>query len=334
MDHEQRLEHALSVFGDRYSPDFTDALQGSLDMALAPLRTKQTSSLQDVWSSSALSADGYPIELTFASMDPSIRFTFDAALSKPDVSARLQDTMALLSNLDGAHDWDVLGERCLAAQGDDLTWGAWLGARYREEGARYKLYAELPPSSAGLVERELALLLGKKPLDPGVPILPAALGLEPERGISEYYFIFDEFGLSWSWIDRLLFRIGLQQQSRELLRLFQNTRGFARHETATAFVPTRYGFSLAFDAGASPVAFSLFAFARRMGTSDASIRENVATVARERGWDMEDYLALTEHAKHEQNTERCHFHNAIGCVVSPYSEPGLYISLTPPGRAA
>lgn len=332
MDHRHRLEHALSVFEARHSPEFSRTLQDALDVMLAPLR--QAPSSQNAWSSSSLSADGYPIELTFASMDPSIRFTFDAALPRTDIDARLQDTIELLELLDGDSSWGALGAHQALARRSDLTWGAWLGSRFREDGSRYKLYAELTPSSMALVEQELARMLGERPLDPGVPFLPAALGLEPERGISEYYFIFDEFGLSWSWIDRLLFRIGLEQQSRDLLLLFQNTRGFARHDVATPFVPTRYGFSFAFDANGDPIAFSLFAFARRMGASDASIRENVAHIAHERGWGMEDYLALTEDAKHEQNAQRCHFHNAIGCVVSPYSEPGLYISLTPPGRAS
>ncbi|CAN0574705.1 unnamed protein product [Laminaria digitata] len=126
----------------------------------------------------------------------------------------------------------------------------------------------------------------------------------------------------------------MHDRSREMLEVFQQLRGFDRPEHAPSFVNTRYGCSVSFDASRRAIAFSLFAFARHMGESDARIREHIAKISADRGWDMSGYLALTQRSADAPAPGRCEHHNVLGCAVSRQGEPCIYVSLTPPRRRA
>lgn len=143
-----------------------------------------------VWSSSRLAPGGFPVEVSFCSATPrTARWAADPTSYRVPPSDRLGIALARLARrgVDGPAV-EVLGPVTDAQRtADDLVWGAWVGARVSAAGCRWKVYLEVPRSTAGAVQAELGL--------PGLPVPGSTLRMlaldpaEPEPAIERYYLV-------------------------------------------------------------------------------------------------------------------------------------------------
>jgi hypothetical protein len=308
------------------TPALAERMLNTLNLVLSGV---QTSPQQDMaWKFSTLNSNGYPVEFTFSSMEKSVRYTVEVTGPEIDSGERLSRVEDLLIQMDVSHPFTKEIATFRQMQGDNpLKWGAWLGVRHLSTEDRYKIYAEVPEVGSTYVDEVISQRFGHRPLLANDLVRPTAIGHYLGSPWIEYYFIIDQFGLSFAQIELLLWQAGLYDRSRELLELIQETRGYLDPASAPGFMPAKYGFSYAISTEDVPTIFTFFAFARRLVGSDAEIRYNVLALAERRGWDMDAYKALTVPLATWEDS--CSCHNVLAFVVPRQGPLGLHISLSP-----
>ena len=130
------LQHTLA----RLRPLMPQAVRRAneaLDIALAGVRGSRWPEV--AWCASGLTNTGYPVEWSWSSRDPSLRWTADTSAPETPERERLERALATLHALGGAAE---LPDWLWPRPGRELRFGAWLGGRHDERRDRYKLYVD------------------------------------------------------------------------------------------------------------------------------------------------------------------------------------------------
>jgi hypothetical protein len=278
------------------------------------------------WGFSPLTASGCPLEFSFSSADRALRYTAEITGPETDAAERLPLGVALLDRLaPGMHLPAGLYRdlRAMQAAGH-LDWGAWIGARHRDDGSRYKLYVEVP-RDAGCAARPLTDLLPGKdlPLAHRSPRFEG-IGYEPAAGLFEFYFRVD--GLEKWETGRLLLLCGLGHRQADLLACMEQV--YAR-PLGPYLSRHRFGFSVTLDRSGTPVATTLFSYAVDVFGADARARARLLTLVPGLGRTLESYRRFSEPLARE---ERAPTHHTVVAFTVSATLPSttLTIGVVPP----
>lgn len=300
----------------RYLDHVLEGLRGSLWPALA-------------WRTSRLTADGFPVELSFTSGDPVVRLTAEVAGPEVDHEARLALALALLPSTSGPPGLKQVEARLRGLQaGQPLRWGAWFGGRFDASGPRGKIYAEVPRSGSPVADAWAAERLGRWPLlGPERPIPLRMIGWEPGSGRLELYLrpgALEELDLS-----RLLQVAGMGPRLPELLTLLRDAWGASvRHRLPG--VNFGWSFSVPADGGPedTPPIVSLIAFAKNTFGPDDVARRSILALAERQGWDLDGYEAVSEPLA--RRPAAVAHHGMVSFVLAPGRPPVFHVGLRPP----
>ena len=290
-----------------------------------------------------LNINGFPVEFTFASHDPSIRYTTEVGGPDCPPEERLEKAIALLAQL-GATPLppDFVNTLHQIQAGRPLKWGAWIGVRQSLDSAtkqRYKLYVQvpepIPPEARSLLHQTLSRT--HSPIfwfDPE-NIKLVALGCPMDGSRIEFYFRFESPQFQWGQTAILLQSIGSLHQQSQLRAALDTLRGHDVAENAAqntarsalGFPDSTYGFSFSCSLRQpEPPVFSWFACPHPFFGSDPLTRDAVLRMAQVYDWDLSAYEALTQSMT---NSSMPH-HNAIALIVPPQGPIGMHVSLSPP----
>jgi hypothetical protein len=294
------------------------------------LRDVYKSPLPDfAWHASALTGDGFPLEVAFASNDRVIRYT--AAASAPELAAevRISDALMLVEELGGhAVPPEVArGLRAMqagATAGNGLRYGAWVGGRHEGASAsndRFKLYVEVPEGRSAL---PLPLPMCQIPIpqlsDRRVHL--RMVGYEPATGTHEIYY---RVARAMSYhVYHLLRQAGLDHQTTDLLDVIGQAYSRPLHDEIPGGAA---GCSYTLAPG-RPAVLTLFLFARALWGGDRRILCSLRALAAARGWELGAYqqVAAPLAARDLYQT----YHGMVGFVVAPQRPIQLTIGLRPP----
>ncbi len=257
------------------------------------------------WRFSAINGDGFPVEFTFSSRGPGVRYT--AEVDGPEAPERTRIRSALRWAR-CAHPETAASRYSRRWQQGALRWGAWVGGAHASRRSRRKIYVE---ARGG-------------PAPPATVVLPPAsalrfVGLTPATGDCEWYFRRD-------WIETC--EVGRLLRSLHLRQLFGPLREAVE---ATLPWPARGGWLVPADAGfsvATGTAFSVFTYARSLWGGDASIRRHILTLAARQGWSFELYERVT--APLERAGDYLTHHGVLAWIAAPDQPVELRISVRPP----
>ena len=276
-----------------------------------------------------LNMNGFPVEFTFASHDPSLRYTCE--VGRPDLQPehRLERAIQLLRQLGGrssASDlWTSIAQ---IQQAGPLKWGAWIGARHAMKGDRYKLYAQvpepIPPLARTLINQYLEPLSG---FDQTAFKL-VAIGYPMDDSRIEFYFRFEDPSLHMGQVALLMQSLGYWHQYQPLKEAI---RALRRDEVGNpALLPEgTYGFSVSCPLRQpEPPIFSWFAYPIPLCGDDVATRDGVLDMAPHYHWDFAHYHALTRSMTVRR--DRPPHHNAIALIVPPKGPLAMHVSLSPP----
>jgi hypothetical protein len=306
-------ELALGVLAE-VQPDAVAQARPVVDAILAALR--QSDWPEVAWRFSRLTASGNPVEFSFSTGDPALRYTAEIAGPEVDSESRLVRCAALLAELSagqgvpGALAAD-LAELQVAGQ---PQWGAWIGGRHDGTRSRFKLYGEVPRAvdTTGFLTRYLGyphLLRHRGARLEGV-------GHEVQTGLTELYFRLD--GLDVADTGVLLASAGLGERQRDLLRLMETTyeRPMRPHLPRHPF-----GVSIATAPGGGVVAVSVFAYAIDVFGDDAAARRAVLRVASQLHWNVDAYRALSAPLA---DTHRAPTNHSVIAFTIPRGAPAAF----------
>lgn len=278
------LERALDVIGA--SPQARRCVRQSIDATCRSCWPRLA------WRSSRLTADRYPVELSFAADDPTLRWTAEVTGPEVDPAQRLS------AAADRITEWDPASAGLVRAfapalrsvqQSGPLRWGCWIGGRWAAGAAGWKLYVEVP-RSAPHVARVLVR-----------PVLAAAgwpghqtatlrmIGWDLPADRLELYLRSEH--LDTSHLISLLDLAAARHRLRDLLDLL----AAAYRQPVGSRLPGRsHGITVSFDRASDTVtAISVCAFASAMFGVDARARAAILTLARDRRWDLDRYAAVS-----------------------------------------
>jgi hypothetical protein len=273
------------------------------------------------WRSSGLTGDGFPVEIAFTEADASFRYTVDVAGPETDVGERLYRAECLLERLGSPlpEDWSARLRR-MQEEGQ-LRWGVWMGGRHSAEGARFKLYTEVPEGS-----REAWSLaadrLGAAPLLLRGSLVPRFVGVEPATRRIEIYFRVPRLEV-WE-VERLLGRTGLAERWPDLRELME--RAFERPLGET--IPGRFGgFSLSIPSEGPPT-FTLFVACVVAFGGDGTTRRRLLELTGERGCRLGDYARVSEPLATRTGPRTAHLF--AGFTIAAQGPAVLSVGLRPP----
>ncbi len=279
------------------------------------LRAHEESAWPEVaWSYSSLTADGFPLELTFAANDASIRWAGEVAAPEIAESRRLGIAFAFDRKSDRAAEWLDRLTRIQAAR--PLAYGAWAGGRHADDADAHKIYAEVP---RGLDGRALAREILGRPCGGllGRSIL-RMIGVGLRDGRAELYF---RAGRMDTWeIEPLAAEAGIADRAAELVDLVAEITG--RGNPAT--LPwSKVGFSIR----PGVPGLSVFGIARSFIGPDGAIRARLLETARRRGWGFSAYDAVTRPLAGARGPRTCH---GIVAFCADLGGISLRIGVRPP----
>jgi hypothetical protein len=259
------------------------------------------------WRFSAINGDGFPVEFTFSSATPCLRYT--AEVAGPEWPER--DRFRAAARWAGCPE-ERTAIHARRSQPGPLRWGAWVGGFHPETGCRRKIYLEAgrgsePPSDLLLPAGASLRLIG---------LAQTGAGLD-----CELYFRRDH--LETADIGRILYGLRLRECFAPLCESVADTLPWPIHHE---LVPTDAGFSTA-----GTRAFSVFTYARSVWGSDGSIRRNVLDLAMRHGWDFELYEQVTRPL--EESRGYLTSHGVLAWIVAPNRAAELRISVRPPNGA-
>lgn len=273
------------------------------------------------WQSSRLTGDGFPVEVAFTEADASFRYTVEVAGPETDTRARLSRAERLLERLGSPlpEEWSARLRR-MQEEGQ-LCWGVWMGGRHSAEGARFKLYAEVPEGS-----REAWFLvadrLGTAPLLLRGGLAPRFIGVEPATGRIEVYFRVPRLEV-WE-VERLLGRAGLAKRWPDLRELVE--RAFERSLGET--VPGRFGGFSFSSPPEGPPAFTLFLACVVAFGGDGTTRRRLLELTGERGRRLGAYARVSEPLADRTGPRTAHLF--VGFTVAAQGPAILSVGLRPP----
>ncbi|MEM9217490.1 MAG: hypothetical protein AAGD25_24510 [Cyanobacteria bacterium P01_F01_bin.150] len=277
-----------------------------------------------------LNMNGFPVEFTFASHDPSLRYTCEVESPELSPNLRLDRAIQLLSQLgvysSGGDTWASIAR---VQQGDPLKWGAWIGVRHAAKGDRHKLYIQvpesMPPSARTLINQYVTPLSG---FDQTAFKL-VAVGYPMDDSRIEFYFRFEATELHMGQVALLMQSLGYWHQYQPLMVAIKTLQQDHRVGTPTILPEGTYGFSVSCSLEQSePPIFSWFAYPLPLCGDDLATREVVLGMAQHYRWDFSRYRALTQSMPIRQDDPP--HHNAIALIVPPQGPFAMHVSLSPP----
>jgi hypothetical protein len=322
------LRDPVTVALDRVSPAdpvVAQRAEEALSVLLAGVRGSCWPEI--AWRSSRLGAGGCPIEFSFTSADPALRYTVESSGPETAPAERLPSALRRIRQL--APDTEVPGELAVwienAQAAADLRWGAWVGARHSAGGSSYKLYAELPRQTAAAPLAEWPFRLMTPPLH-GHEAHLEGLGYDLTREIAELYYRAGR--LDMNSLRLLLGRAGLGARQADLLDLLGEVLG---RPVRAHLPPLRFGFSLAICPPGGERVVSLFCYTYEALGDDARCRSRILSVAERRGLTLGAYpemsaLLMTASGRHR--------HTVVAMSVAAAGPPVLTVALSPPDDGA
>jgi hypothetical protein len=313
-------ELALSVLAG-VAPDAVREARPALDAILAGLRSSPWPEV--AWRFSRLTASGNPVEFSFSTADPALRYTAEVAGPEVDAESRLVRCATLLTELSSGQSVpDGLLADIAALQASVApTWGAWIGGRHDGRRSRFKLYADIPhgADTTGLLTR----YLGYPHLLRDCGSRLEGIGHEVQTGLTELYFRLD--GLDVADTGVLLADSGLGQRQRDLLALMETVYG----RRMRPHLPTHpFGVSIATAPGHGVVAVSVFAYAIDVFGDDAAARRALVRVAPQLNWTADAYRALSAPLT---DVHRAPTHHSVVAFTIPRDAPAaLTVGMAPP----
>lgn len=305
------------------SPGAAARARDALDVVLAGVRRSCWPEV--AWRFSRLTASGCPVELSFSSGDPGVRYTAEVAGPEFGAEGRLQLAQHLLAELTpNAEIPPGLWQRLQAVQrGRELEWGAWLGGRHDEEGSRFKLYAEVPRGAGDEARRLTADFLGPEPVLAHRRPRMEGVGYEPWSGRLELYYRVG--GLDVWETGALLLQGDFAARQGDLLDLV----GLVYGRAVRARLPrNRFGFSLTLDRNGRMTVCSLFCYAIDVFGVDGQARRRLLELSEARGWTLKGYREVSQPL--EQVERPPTHHTVVAFSVMAAGPPVLTIGLVPP----
>jgi hypothetical protein len=271
------------------------------------------------WGSSALTGDGFPVEIGIVTTDDRLRYTVEPGGPRLDPSLRLDLAARAIGGLGGPVVPDRMLDAARAMQQGSLRYGAWIGCRHGPADSRYKLYAEVGEEAHPDSEAARFGLLA--PRLPGRPARLRMVACTPATGEGEAYYRIPD--LDPAQVPRLLAAAGLESRAAELLDLLAVAYG---HPFTGRLPGESVGVSYAVSPDGQPLSVTLFFFARVFWGSDDRIRRCLARLAPDLGWDDRRYRALTDGLAGAGRRTR---HGLLGVTVAGHAPPVLSVGLRP-----
>lgn len=349
------LDRALARY-EAESPHLAARATAALERLLSGITASKWPEV--AWRFSRLTADGYPVELSFASTGESIRYTLEAAGPECDPAARLDRALAQIKGLSGeaqamapitglpgearglAPITGLSGEarvgasplsrsaamerlRSIQSEGR-LDYGAWVGVRHGPKDDAFKLYAEIPKGGSLAADDWMRELLGERPLLPNRSPVLRMVGIDTAAEVIELYYRADHLQ-PWE-IRRMTGVIGMAEQADELLGLVED---LTERSAARQLPFTQTGFSVSIGLnGGTPGAFSLFCPAGHVLGGDNRIRQRLLDFAQLRDYPFRHYAALSAPLTDREGPPTRH--GMLSFVAAPGVKPLLHIGLRPP----
>lgn len=318
MNRPQELESALATL-ERFLPDETARARRALSLILEGIRDSGWPEV--AWEFSHLTGDRFPVELSFSSGSPEVRYTCEVDGPERPPEERLVRAVDLLHRLGSSPPDSGLIELLAATQRHGtLRTGAWIAGRHGAEHDRFKIYAEIPDEA----ERPAAILelLG----DDLAPIAAKLgkvrmVGHEPSTDATELYFRSRRLE-TWQ-LTRLLAVLQMADRAGELIRMVES---LAHRRIGDRLPGTHQGFSL--TKTPSGVVLTYLSFARTLAGGDGRIRQRTLELAADLDWNLEAYAELSRSLSRRNDWRTLH-----GMFAFPVrsSGVGLQIGLRPPG---
>jgi hypothetical protein len=285
-------------------PRATAQAETALREALGGIRA---SSWPEVaWCFSRINGDGFPIEFTFSSAQPELRYTTEIA--PPEVSE--QDRWQYAWRWAGGPAFGSPPTSLVSGcQSGNLRWGAWVGGSHSESQDRRKVYLEASTNTATQTFRD-------------VPIVPGAelrfVGIDSAGTNPEFYFRRD--CLAPADVGRVLWQLGWGGCFTPICEAISATVPWPTNEY---LLPTSSGFSIA-----PARALTVYTYARCLWGSDASIRHHALELATKNSWDFRLYDAVTKPLEHRDSYLT--YHGILAWIVAPGRPVEVRISVRPP----
>ena len=167
--------------------------------------------------SSRLTGDGYPVELSFTTTDDRLRYTAEPASWCVASQHRLDKVIQLLNSLAfSAIPEDVIAAfQCMQTRGN-LDYGAWLGGRHGPTDNNYKIYVETPDAASPCDANEAMLIKYPQPRLPDRVAKLRMIAYSPAIKRWEVYFRIQ--AMAPHHIARVLAPCGLESRAEDLLR--------------------------------------------------------------------------------------------------------------------
>jgi hypothetical protein len=305
------------------SPGPAARAREALDVVLA--RVRRSCWPEVAWRFSRLTASGCPVELSFSSADPAVRYTAEVAGPEFGNEERLRLTQEVLRGLTpNAEVPPRLWQSLQAVQrGRELNWGAWLGGRHDEQGSRFKLYAEVPREAGDEVGRLTADLLGPEALLAHRRPRMEGIGYEPWSGRLELYYRVG--GLDVWETGSLLLQGDFAARQGDLLDLLEVVFGRAVRPRLPL---NRFGYSLTFDRSGRMAVCSLFCYAIDVFGVDSHARRRVLELSEAQGWVLKGYREVSQPLERADRLPT--YHTVVAFSVMAAGPPVLTIGLVPP----
>jgi hypothetical protein len=301
------------------NPSLATRAETALSVLLAGVRG---SCWPDVaWRFSRLGAGGSPVEFSFTSTEPALRYTVEPAGPEVAAADRLPLSLELLGQVDPgrAVPAELLQLLAGAWNGAELAWGAWVGGRHTAEGSAFKLYAEVPPQRASLLQ---GWCLCEGPLLPGRRPRLEGIGFGLASQLVEFYYRADQ--LDAADLGALLRRTGLHARQPDLLGMLGELLG---RPTRMGLPRMRYGFSIALDRSGPGRTVTLFCYTYEALGDDRRCRESVLCLADRHGWDFAPYQQVSAPLVGASGRHR---HTVVAVSVASAGAPAVTVALSPP----
>lgn len=325
-------------------PSRVDTLHPALDQALAAfpaelaaraaaalqylLRERLAGGGKDAWTSSRLTGDGFPVEITFTTADQRLRYTVEPAGPRAAPAERLETAMQAVTDLGPA---PISAETAAAFRSlqrpGGLFFGAYVGGRHSPADDQFKLYVETPFEAAtdGSLPAEPAGLLGDYPQPRRIdrPVHLRMIAWSPASDQWELYYRVKD--LAPHHLAAVLAPAGLAHLADELEGYLRETYG---HAFAERLPGESVGVSYTWQAGETAHTATLFFFARTFWGGDARIRREFGRWSTALGWDDREYQRVTAPLAGRRLWKT--YHGILGVTLLPTGEPALSIGVRPP----
>jgi len=333
MDHHPDIQAALDVLA-RTFPRATARASSALSILLRQTyigAKRSAGDHQAAWSFSTLTGDGFPLEWTFTSADAHLRYAVDPARPGLPPAQRLANAAELVAQLCQPLNLKLLEELMawqLAAPVGELRYGAWIGGRHHvvSQSDRFKLYVEVPASSAPGQGSLIAAHLNPQPRLPERELQLRMLGLEPTTGRVEFYY--RVHSLQSATLSHLLYPAGLRSRADELLDFVERAYGHSLRVVGARIPGGSVGFSYSVSPDDGRVAFTLFLFTRLLWGGDARIRPRFRERLETAGLDSAPYWQVT--AALDTRDVYQTYHGLIGFVVASDAPIQISLGVRPP----